>query len=168
MTTTPYFSSVTPQFAFKARFKDENGKNFSELENGAASYWGRPHLLACRVVRRHPQRNLLPILSQYVTPSDVQSSSDEIRAFLQGPDLAFMAQSEHNLVRSSNCGTSLAQTWAAMAMFKGNQDRRMRDVPSIQGEDESEHDNDEARQSKSQTTYTLVRLHKPQRNTSWL
>lgn len=74
---------------------------------------------------------------QYVTPSDVQSSSDEIRAFLQGPDLAHMAQSEHSLVRGSNCSMSLAHIWAAMAMFEGSQDRRMRDVPH-QEQDELE------------------------------
>ncbi|CAI7613928.1 unnamed protein product [Penicillium palitans] len=112
------------------------------------SYWGRPHLLTCRVIRRDPQRNLLPILSQYVTTSDVHSSSNEISTFLQGPDLTFMAQSEHYLVRRSNCGISLAQIWAAMAMFKGNQNRRTRDVPTMQGQNESERDNDEARQPK--------------------
>lgn len=156
MAPTPYFSSVISESAFKARFQAENGKKFSELDNVAASYWGRPHLLACRVVRRDPQRNLLPILSQYVTPSDVQTSSDEIRAFLQGPDLTFMAQSEHYLVRRSNCGISLAQIWAAMAMFKGNQDRRMRDVSTMQEQNESERDNDaEARQPKRFRRHTF-------------
>lgn len=155
MAPTPYFSSVISESAFNARFQAEDGKNFSELENVAASYWGRPHLLACRVVRRDPQRNLLPILSQYVNPSDVKSLSDEIRSFLQGPDLTFMAQSEHYLVRRSKCGITLAQIWAAMAMFKGNQDRRTRDLPAMQEPNESERDNDdEARQPKRLRRYT--------------
>ncbi|KAJ5454905.1 hypothetical protein N7530_012674 [Penicillium desertorum] len=149
MPPTPYFSSVISESAFTARFQAENGKTFSELENVAASYWGRPHLLACRVVRRDTQRNVLPILSQHVTPSDVQSSSEEIRAFLQGPDLTFMAQSEHYLVRRSNCGISLAQVWAAMAMFKGSQDRRTRDASPMEEQNESGYDNDaEVRQPK--------------------
>jgi hypothetical protein len=66
-----------------------------------------------------------------------------------------MAQSEHYLVRRSNCGISLAQIWAAMAMFKGNQDRRMRDVPTKQGQNESERDN-EARQSKRLRQHTFL------------
>ncbi|KAJ5922493.1 hypothetical protein N7516_010196 [Penicillium verrucosum] len=156
MTPTPYFSSVISESAFRARFQAENGKNFSQLKVVAASYWGRPHLLACRVVRRDPQRNLLPILSQYVTTSDIHSSSNEISAFLQGPDLTFMAQSEHYLVRRSNCGISLAQIWAAMAMFKGNQDRRTRDIPTMQEQNESKNDNDdEARQPKRLRRHTF-------------
>lgn len=124
MAPAPYFTSVTSESAFKARYQAENGKAFSDLQNVAASGWGRSHLLACRVVRREPQRNVLPILSQWSMASDVQSSSDEIRAFLQGPNSIFMAQSEHHLAWGSNCGISLAQIWAAMAMFKGSRDRR--------------------------------------------
>ena len=156
MVPSPYFSSVVSESAFKARFQAENGKTFSELENVAASYWDRSHLLACRVVRREPQRNLLPVLSEYVASSDVQSSSDEIRAFLEGPDSALMAQSEHSLVRRSGCGISLAQIWAAMAMFKGNQDRRMRDTFTTEGRNESEReDDDETRQPKRLRRHTL-------------
>lgn len=155
MAPTPYFDSIFSESAFRARFQAENGKNFSELENVAASYWGRPHLLACRVVGRDPQRNLFPILSKYVTTSDVHSSSNETSTFLQGPDLTFMAQNEHYLVRRSNCGISLAQIWAAMAMFKGNQNRRTRDVPTMQGQNESERDNDEARQPKRLRRHTF-------------
>jgi hypothetical protein len=149
MVRTPYFSSVVSESAFKARFQAENGQNFSELEEFAASGWGRPHLLACRVVRRDPQRNILPILSKYAIPSDVQSPSDEIQAFLRGPDSTFMTQSEHYLVRRSNCGISLAQIWAAMAMFKGNQGRSARDISTtILGQNESERDNDDGARPK--------------------
>lgn len=160
MAPTPYFSSVISESAFRARSQAEQGEKFSELKSVGASYWGRSHLFACRVVRREPQRNVLPILSQYSTPSDMQSLSDEIKAFLQGPDLTLMAQSEHHLVRGSNCGISLAQVWAAMAMFKGNQDRRMRDVSDMPEQDSLEYgsdddgDDSEARQLKRPRRHT--------------
>lgn len=143
-----YFNTVVSESASKARFQAENGNAFLNLQHVASSDWGRPHLLACRVVRREPKRSLLPILSQYA-PVDLRSVSDEIRAFLQGPDLTLLNQSEHFLVRSSGHSMSLAHIWAAMAMFKGNQDRRMRDPSTTEGRIESEHDNDpEERQSK--------------------
>lgn len=50
----PYFSTVVSESAFRARFQAEQGENFSEIDNVAASYWERSHLLACRVVRREP------------------------------------------------------------------------------------------------------------------
>ncbi|KAJ5972946.1 uncharacterized protein N7479_002864 [Penicillium vulpinum] len=125
MPPTPYFSIVTSETAFRARFQTEDGKTFSELENAAASCWGRVHLLRCRVVRRESLYNLLPIISQY-TPYTVQPLSDEITSFLQGLDVTLTAESEHNLVRSSSCGISLA-----MAMFKGSQDRLVLDLPTM-------------------------------------
>ncbi|KAJ5207826.1 hypothetical protein N7449_002205 [Penicillium cf. viridicatum] len=67
-----------------------------------------------------------------------------------------MAQSEHYLVRRSNCGITLAQIWAAIAIFKGNQDRRTRDLPAIQEPNESERDNDDkAKQPKRPRRYTF-------------
>lgn len=99
MTSSAYFNTVVSQPAFRARFKAENGKTFSDIEDAAASGWGRRHLLACRVVRREPQPNVLPILSHY-TPSDRKRLPDEIEAFLEGPDLGLMDQSEHSLVRN--------------------------------------------------------------------
>lgn len=155
MPPTPYFSSVTSDSAFKTRFQAEDGKTFSELENVSASSWGRAHLLGCRVVRREPLHNLLPILSQY-TPSTAQPLSDEITAFLQGPDLTLMAESEHNLVRNLSYGISLAQIWAAMAMFKGSQDRRVRDLSIIQREDEGELDNDAAGRQSTRIRRQIV------------
>jgi len=85
----PYFNTVVSESAFRTRFQAENGKSFLDLQHVASSDWGRPHLLACRVLRREPKRNLLPILSQH-TPVDLRSVLDEIRAFLQGPDLTLI------------------------------------------------------------------------------
>ncbi|PYI33599.1 hypothetical protein BP00DRAFT_455472 [Aspergillus indologenus CBS 114.80] len=126
MAPAPYFQSLVTESAFNARFRSENGQIFSDLDEVSANFWGRSHLLACRVVRREPQRNVLPVLLPHIESSDIQSPSDEIKAFLHGPDSALMAQSEHYLVRSSNCSLSVAQIWAAMATFKGPLDRRGR------------------------------------------
>lgn len=155
MPPTPYFSSVTSESTFRARFQAEGGKIFSELPNVAASSWGRAHLLGCRVVRRETLHNLLPILLQY-TPSTAQPLSNEITSFLQGPDLALMTESEHNLVRNSSCGISLAQIWAAMAMFKGTQDRRVRDLPVMQGQNENELDNEAAGRQSTRLRRQIV------------
>ncbi|CAI7671145.1 unnamed protein product [Penicillium discolor] len=140
MPPTPYFSSVTSESTFRARFQAEGGKIFSELQNVAASSWGRGHLLGCRVVRREPLHNLLPILSQY-TPSTAQPLSDEIISFLQGPDLALMAET---------------QIWAAMAMFKGSQDRHVRNLPVVQGQNENELDNEAAGRQSTRLRRQIV------------
>lgn len=142
MTSSAYFNTVVSQSAFRARFKAENGKTFSDIEDAAASGWGRRHLLACRGLRREPQPNLLPTLSQHIAPSDMQPLPDEIRAFLQGPDLGLMDQSEHSLMRNLGHPISLAQIWSAMATFNGSQDRRMQDASTTQERSETEHDND--------------------------
>ncbi|KAJ6150868.1 hypothetical protein N7470_007462 [Penicillium chermesinum] len=128
MAYSPYFASITSESAFKTRFKAENRQVFENLRNAAASHWDRGHLFACRVVRREPQRNILPVLSRYTTPTDIDSASDEIKLFLKGPDMGSMAQSEHSLIRGSNYSISLAQIWAAMAMFKGSPDRRTQNI----------------------------------------
>jgi len=155
MASSPYFKYITSESAFRTRFQTENRKDFRELENVAASSWGRSHLFACRVVRRDPQRNILPILSQYTRHTDIQSAPDQIKLFLQGPDSSFINQSEHYLVRGSNYSISLAQIWAAMSTFKGSQDRRMENVLAQQGQDESEQDDDpESRYSKRVRRYT--------------
>ncbi|RAL02363.1 uncharacterized protein BO80DRAFT_492520 [Aspergillus ibericus CBS 121593] len=161
MAPTPYFSRVTSESAFRARFEAENGRNFSDLPHVAASSWGRSHLLACRVVRREPLRSILPILSPYIVPSDWQpSSSNEIDAFLQGPDSTLMAQSEHYLVRGSHCGPSLGQVWAAMAMFKGSQGRRRQGISDLQMEGEGGDDSDSDSDSD-----TEIRSKRPRRGT---
>ncbi|OOF97364.1 hypothetical protein ASPCADRAFT_143774 [Aspergillus carbonarius ITEM 5010] len=167
MAPTPYFSRVTSESAFRARFEAENGRNFSDLPHVAASSWGRAHLLACRVVRREPLYSVLPILSQYIVPSDVQpSSSDEIDAFLQGPDPTLMAQSEHYLVRGSHCGISLGQVWAAMAMFKGSQGRRRRDISGVQEEDQGDNNNNTDSDGDSDSdSDTGIRPKRPRRHT---
>ncbi|KAJ0417784.1 hypothetical protein BJY00DRAFT_289062 [Aspergillus carlsbadensis] len=119
--------------------KPRMGGLFSQLKKVAASQWECAHLLACRVVRREAQRNLLPILSQHAVESALQSLPDEIRGFLQGPDPAFTTQSEHFLVRGSSYGISLAQVWAALATFKGSHDRTQQQPP-LQDPNESEED----------------------------
>jgi hypothetical protein len=140
MAYPPYFSNVTSKSALKARFKSENGKLFAELDSVSASHWGRSHLLACRVVRREPQANLLPAISKYTGNTDLQSPPDEIKAFLQGPDPAHMTQSEHFLVRQSGYGISLGQVWAAMAMLKQRTDKQEIRHPQAQDEADCEPD----------------------------
>ncbi|KAE8155369.1 hypothetical protein BDV25DRAFT_146536 [Aspergillus avenaceus] len=141
MGLAPYFSTVTSESVFRARFQAEKARPFSELHHVAASNWGRSHLLACRVLRREPVRQILPILSDYTIPSDVHpSSSDEIRAFLNGPDPTFTTQSEHYLVRRSNNVTTLGQIWAALATFVGSPDRRSRDLSGTPEGDEFDDD----------------------------
>ena len=158
MTSTPYFDSIISESAFKTRFQVENAKCFSQLENVAASCWGRSHLFACRVVRREKQRSFLPSLSHFIAPSDIQSPSDEIKAFLRGPDWTLMAKSEHHIVRSSNCGLSVAQIWAAMATYRGNRDRRTREVFPIQEQIETLPENEnvvETREPKRVRRHTF-------------
>ncbi|KND90961.1 hypothetical protein TOPH_04347 [Tolypocladium ophioglossoides CBS 100239] len=125
MADSPYFSIITSESSFRARFAAEQGKSFSELHDAAASEWGRHHLFACRVVRRVTQRNVLPMLSGHTLPSDARSSTEIIK-FLDGPGITHMAQSEHRLVRDPACGHSLGQVWAALAAFKGHPDRQSR------------------------------------------
>ncbi|KAJ5105281.1 hypothetical protein NUU61_002628 [Penicillium alfredii] len=123
-----YFNSIINESTFQAYFQHDNGKLFSDLELVAASEWGRDHLFACRVIRRQTQRPILPILSDYTQPSDLKSSA-EIINFVNGPPgPMYMAQSEHRLVRSSGHGMSLGQIWAALAMFKGGQERRGKEL----------------------------------------
>ncbi|GLA56127.1 hypothetical protein AnigIFM63604_004665, partial [Aspergillus niger] len=127
MSAAPYFSTVTSESAFRARYEAENGKSFADIISVSASDWGRQHLLACRVVRRDLQRSVLPLLSQFTQPSDL-SSSTEISRFIDGPSANDLTRSEHSLVRNSTCGVSLAQAWSSMAMFKGGQDGRRNDI----------------------------------------
>lgn len=156
MPSSPYFSSVTSESTFRARFQAEDGKSFRQLENVAASHWGRPHLFGCRVVRRDAQHNVLPILSQYTTPTDIHSAPDQIRMFLEGPDLPLMVQSEHYLVRGFKYSTSLAQIWAAMAMFKGSPNRRMQDTHGTEEIDHNEPEDDvKARHPKRARRHTI-------------
>ncbi|KAJ5542621.1 hypothetical protein N7535_005044, partial [Penicillium sp. DV-2018c] len=139
---------ITSISIFNTLFQAENGKNFLDLANLAGSYWNRTHLLACRVARREHQPDVLPVLSHYVAQSDVQASSDEIIAFVQGPDPKLM--NEHSLVRGLGC-VSLAQVWAAsaLAMFTGKQDRRMQNKFTLKRRSDSEGaGDDETRQPK--------------------
>ncbi|KAL4875221.1 hypothetical protein BJY04DRAFT_202603 [Aspergillus karnatakaensis] len=80
----PYFSSTTTKSVFNSRFEAENGKILKRVELSAASSWGRPHMLACRVVRQDLQSNLLPILSLTPSDRDFKSLPKEIKSFLQG------------------------------------------------------------------------------------
>lgn len=138
MAATPYFNTITSESAFRTRYEAENGKLFADLNNVSASGWGRHHLLACRVVRRDPQRSVLAMLSQFTQPSDLLSSAEIIK-FLNGPDANDLTRSEHSLVRDSTCGISLAQAWSSMAMFRGGQDGRGRDtVDSTEEENEGD------------------------------
>ncbi|KAI2741992.1 hypothetical protein DTO013F2_8655 [Penicillium roqueforti] len=138
MAHSPYFNTVTSKSSFTARFGAENKKLFSQLHDVGASDWGRDHLFACRVIRRDAQHSILPILSKYQFPSDLQSSP-EIVKFLNGPDGVHMTLSEHRLVRDPTCGISLGQVWGALAMFKGSEERRGRDSSKV-SPDESDND----------------------------
>ncbi|KAL5350921.1 hypothetical protein ACLOAV_004494 [Pseudogymnoascus australis] len=137
----PYFSTITSEATFRARFVAEEGKTFSELDDVAASDWGREHLFACRVVRREVQNNILPALSNHAFPGDAQTSR-EIVDLLDGPRVEHMGQSEYFLVR--NYGVSLGNIWAAMAMYKGHQDRRRTDATGS-SEDETDSEEEESR-----------------------
>jgi hypothetical protein len=117
MSNLPYFSSVTSKSIFETRFKSEERKPFSQLDDVAASEWGRDHLFACRVIRRSTQPNVLPILAEYSFASDLLSSA-EINKFLKGPETTYTTRSEHHLVRDTQYGISLGQIWAAMALFQ--------------------------------------------------
>lgn len=113
MTNAAYFGAVTVDYIYRDLFDAENCQTFLELDEVAASEWGRRELFGCRVVRREPLRNVLPILPDLPPHGPV---STEIKEFIEGPTGAHMAQSEHDLVRK--CGI-LGQVWAAMAIFKG-------------------------------------------------
>ncbi|KAJ5917543.1 hypothetical protein N7466_011097 [Penicillium verhagenii] len=134
MANSPYFNTVNSKSSFRARFCAENRKLFTQLHDVGASDWGRDHLFACRVVRRDAQHGILPILSPYQFPSDLQSSP-EIVKFLNGPDGVQMTLSEHRLVRDPTCGISLGQVWGALAMFKGSEERRGRDSLRVSPEE---------------------------------
>lgn len=62
--------------------------------------------------------------------------------FLDGPKGEHMGQSELLLIR--NCGISLGNIWAAMALFRGHQNRRRTDIKGNSG-DESDSDVEESR-----------------------
>ncbi|PLB54010.1 hypothetical protein P170DRAFT_451896 [Aspergillus steynii IBT 23096] len=135
-----YFDTITSKPAFNTHCRDGRQKDFLDLNLVAASEWGRDHLFACRLIRRAPQRLVLPILAPYTRPSDLKSST-EIISFVNGPPgPRYMAQSEHQLVRRSGCGISLGQIWAALAMFKGSRERREKKSPpdNDDGSDEGE------------------------------
>ncbi|KAJ6185812.1 hypothetical protein N7519_007113 [Penicillium mononematosum] len=113
-----YFDSFTSA----SQFTGSNVKHISRLSMTSASGWGRKHLLACRVVVRQARHNILPILSPYSKSSDT-TSPVEIVKFVNGPDhIQHFERSEHSLVRDFGYSISLAQTWAALAAFKGSRD----------------------------------------------
>lgn len=144
MSSTPYFSSVTSVSAFNTRFKSEHKKHFVHLKYKPASDWGREHLFACRVVRHDSKDGVLPVLSPHVEKDDLKSPG-EISQFLDGPSPELWNQSEHYIVRNSNCVTSLAQVWAALAMFKGEKCRNTLEIPPPQKQEGSEGDSEDRR-----------------------
>ncbi|KAF3405667.1 hypothetical protein F1880_010336 [Penicillium rolfsii] len=147
---TSYFRDITSESAFNAHCQDGHENLFSDLNIVAASEWGRDHLFACRLIRRETRRPVLPILSEYTRPSDLKSST-EIIDFVNGPPgPAYMAQSEHRLVRSSGYGMSLGQIWAALAMFKGSQQRRGKDL-SAGSDDETDEREERAKRPRRNT-----------------
>lgn len=86
------------------------------------SGWRRDHLLACRVIVRQTRPYILPILDQHSESSDT-TSPVEILNFVNGPESGkHLQKSEHSLVRDFGYSISLAQTWAALAAFKGDRD----------------------------------------------
>ncbi|POR35254.1 Uncharacterized protein TPAR_04545 [Tolypocladium paradoxum] len=146
MAEASYFSVVTSEASFESRFAAEEGHRFSEMHDVAASEWGREHLFACRVVRRGTQSNVLPVLSQFASRSDLRSPT-EITKFLDGPAQTDMAESEHRLVRKY--GATIGQIWSAMAMFKGTPKRRGADRVDCRDENG---DQDEARPERDRRT----------------
>ncbi|KAF9885864.1 hypothetical protein FE257_012336 [Aspergillus nanangensis] len=120
--TTSYFSTITSESSFKARFKQEHGKVFADITRLNASYWGREHLFACRLIRRKTPHSVLPVISKYTKSSDLSSPPPpQITNFLNGPpDQKYMSQSEHQLVRNPAYGISLGQVWSALANVKRN------------------------------------------------
>ncbi|CAI7603769.1 unnamed protein product [Penicillium glandicola] len=124
--STNYFSSFTSV----KQFKGPNVKHISDLPMAPASGWGRDHLLAC-------------LLSEHSDPSDARSSA-EIQNFVKGPDSEnHFQKSEHSLVRDFGYSISLAQTWAALAAFKGNRDaQRTHDSIDPRDSDSGNHSED--------------------------
>jgi hypothetical protein len=109
------------RFTTASQFTDSYVKHISQLSMTSASGWGFDHLLACRVVVREARQQILPILSPYSKSSDTMGPV-EIVKFVDGPDYLHFEKSEHSLVRNFGYSISLAQTWAALAAFKGNRD----------------------------------------------
>lgn len=123
MAPRPYFDNITSESSFERTFKS-NSPTFSSLVQVGASHWKRDHLIACRVIRRTAQPNVLQIFSEY-QPELSMESIPEIASFVAGPnDTSHMNLSEQHLVRDLGYGISLGQVWAALATFKGNERRR--------------------------------------------
>ena len=113
-----YFDSFTSV----GQFKGPNVRRISQLPMAPASGWRRDHLLVCRVTVRQTRPYILPILDQY-SESSGATSPVEIRNFVNGPESGKHLQKiEHRLVRDFGYSISLAQTWAALAAFKGDRD----------------------------------------------
>ncbi|EQL03012.1 hypothetical protein OCS_01280 [Ophiocordyceps sinensis CO18] len=128
MAPASYFGTVTSPSSFRARLADKRAQTLSELDPLPASQWARDHLLACRVVRRDTQSNVLPILSPYSEPTDTHGPL-EIQGFVNGPTPAQLAQHERLLAHS--CGFSLGQVRASMARLTGPQERRALDYEAV-------------------------------------
>lgn len=123
MAPRPYFDNITSESSFERTLKT-NSPTFSSLVQVGASDWKRDHLIACRVIRRAAQPNVLQIFSEY-QPDLNMKSIPEIASFVAGPDdTSHMNLSEQHLVRDLGYGISLGQVWAALATFKGNERRR--------------------------------------------
>lgn len=129
MVIESYFSSVTSEDIFRRKFDDENSRPLQQLEYSAASEWGREHLFACRVIRHVRQSDILPSLLKY-KPSQ-ETIPPEIKCFLKGPEHGELNQTEHFLIHKYNI---IGQIWAALAIFKGNDERRVFDPISTSDE----------------------------------
>ncbi|KAL3469650.1 hypothetical protein BJX99DRAFT_251810 [Aspergillus californicus] len=105
----PYFSRVTSASKYNNVSK-KTASTFSTVPKISAS---------------EPRPDVLPALSQCIPSETLSFKSEEIEAFIQGPDMSLMKQSEHALVRGSKGGLYLGQVWAALGMFKGSKDRCM-------------------------------------------
>ncbi|KAH7108782.1 hypothetical protein EDB81DRAFT_673295 [Dactylonectria macrodidyma] len=145
MSEQPYFNHVTSESIFKSRFDAEGGKTFSELTDTAASGWGRPNLLASRVIRRPKLESILPVLSKYSSPPILPT---EIKAFIDGPEETISFHSEHRLVHTY--GPSLGQLWAALSALTLHQH-----IDGASEGSEGDHEDDGGARSKRVRRSTL-------------
>ncbi|KXG54519.1 uncharacterized protein PGRI_076630 [Penicillium griseofulvum] len=126
-------------FTSASQFKDPNLRTIPPAVG--ASQWKRDHLLACHVIVQKQRHRIPPILEEHSESSDAMSSV-EIQNFVKGPkDINHFQQSEHSLVRDFGYSTSLAQTWSALATFKGDRDPQRRHLPDFADADHSEDSN---------------------------
>lgn len=140
MAVASYFDKITTEADFGKLFSKAEAKHLSELSTvDTASSWSVDNLFACRVIRKLSQkRSILPAVAPYV--SDLRDSDDirwsqDIRAFIDGPNHKQFRQSEHELIRRH--GISLGQIWAALGAFYDHDHDLVQDEVSSEQEQRS-------------------------------